>query len=226
MRVAVGGVHHFGRRHRAAGRRQEIASGGAPNPRHARALIQARPTPQRQLPQRFDPLHRIEAAAARFPARPEESGRAHAAQSNPDRPTRSRRCPGPRRTRPRGGSAWRRRPWWRHAGSRSAVVAVDVVVGDHGLERADGADHEVVRLADALVAVQQLHQADRGTEQAHDEAGVAAAGAEARRLRLQDRDIEAGVGAFQMVGGGQPGPIPNPNPQIHYFKIYKDLNKT
>ena len=51
--------------------------------------------------------------------------------------------------------------------------------------------------------MQRLHHADRGAEQRHDEAGVAAAGAETDRLAFEDGNVERGIGDLQMIGGGK-----------------------
>ena len=80
-----------------------------------------------------------------------------------------------------------------------------MVLGDRRRERIDRLHHVVVRLAHAGAAVQPLHHSDRRPEQRHDEAGIAAAGAEADGLAFEDGDVEGRIGGFQMVGGGKAG---------------------
>ena len=90
--------------------------------------------------------------------------------------------------------------------ARALEVAVELVLGDRGFERVDGAFHVVVRLAHAALSVAcDRMAASEDAEQGHHEAGVAAAGAEAAGFGFEDGDVERRLGAFEVVGGGKAG---------------------
>ncbi len=78
------------------------------------------------------------------------------------------------------------------------------MLADHLLECGDRALHEEVRLANARFPVKCFHHRDGRPEERHDKASIAAAGAEAAGLRLEDRNVETGLGRFEMEGGQEP----------------------
>jgi hypothetical protein len=77
------------------------------------------------------------------------------------------------------------------------------VLGEHLFEAGDALLHVVMRRAHLILAMQRFHQPQRGAEQRHHEAGVAAAGAEADRLAFEHGDLERGFGSLEVIGGRQ-----------------------
>ena len=175
------------------------------------ALVDLDPPPLDRVGQPADQLGRLDAGAVRAEHGPDRPGHARPGRQSPRRPAPTRRrgrapTPGPRPARPAAGPAGppvvataRVPPWWMSASMPSVGADLDDVV-----DRVDQVALEGDHPGPAPRSRGRVEPPVAGHE-AGQPAAVAAAGAEADVLGLDDHDAQAGLGAGQGPGRPQPG---------------------